>query len=91
MNSWLENEVSQPNCMVCDKVFPTKRNLIRYNNIHHGKHGKAVCNECDKTFSDEWKLNAHKKNHKKFPCDRCEKSFQFESIKELHIKINMKT
>ena len=56
-----------------------------------GKHGKAVCNECDKTFSDEWKLNAHKKTHKKFPCDRCEKSFQFESIKELHIKINMKT
>lgn len=80
-------ELLLPKCNVCDEVFPTKRNLMRHNNIQHKKHEQFVCNECEKTFSEEWKLNAHKKMHKKYPCDQCDKSFSFQSLKEKHIKI----
>ena len=43
--------------------------------------------ECDKSFREEWKINAHTKVHKKYPCDQCSKTFQYESIKQKHIKI----
>ena len=45
---------------------------------------KTKCNECERTFDGEWKLNAHRKNHKKYQCDQCEKSYKSEELKDKH-------
>ena len=45
--------------------------------INHKQKGKFECNECDKAFSEEWKLKAHEKSHKKYQCDQCDNKFQF--------------
>ena len=42
---------------------------------NHSKKGKFKCDDCEKSFNEEWKLNAHKKSHAVHYCDHCEKSF----------------
>ena len=51
--------------------FTTKRNLKKHNKINHKQQRKFECNECDKVYSEEWKLKANEKGHKKYQCDQC--------------------
>jgi hypothetical protein len=43
------------------------------NEIYH-------CDECEKVFNEEWKLNAHKRRHKTFNCNQCSKTFKTRDI-----------
>ena len=45
------------------------------------------CDECERNFKEEWKLNAHIKSHEKYSCDHCDKRFKFQDIRDKHVKI----
>ena len=49
--------------------------------------GTFECEFCEKTFNEEWKMDAHVKLHKKYSCDKCEKSFELKDIRDKHVRI----
>ena len=62
-----KNEDCKPKCIVCDKMFSTKKQQMKHNRINHLKPEQFEFIEGDKSFREEWKLNAHTKVHKKYP------------------------
>ena len=46
-----------------------------------------ACDECDKSFNQEWKLNAHKNTHKMHTCEQCDKTFKYQNLMEIHKQI----
>ena len=71
-------------CRGCGDKFDILKNLK-----DHKEEGcssdKIKCDECDKYFKDDDKLEDHKKKkHNKFECDECDKEFRFEVVLEKH-------
>ena len=61
-------------CEKWNKEFASEKQLRMHMKKHMAISTNFICNECERTFDGEWKLNAHRKNHKKFSCDQCENS-----------------
>ena len=50
------------NCVVCDKIFNTKRNMLRHENTHRGF--RFACDKCFANFTYKSDLTSHiKKMH----------------------------
>ena len=45
-----KNEEGKPKCFVCDKMFSTKKELMRHNRINHLKPDTFECMECEKSL-----------------------------------------
>ena len=85
-----ENTAPKKNVFICEKCeenFESFREMRNHVRKHRTKDDSLKCNECDRFFNEEWKLNAHKKNHHKHSCDRCDKTFKCEELKQKHIGI----
>ena len=74
-------------CLNVKNVKKFLREMRNHVRKHKSKDDSFQCNECDKFFDEEWKLNAHKKNHHKQSCDHCDKTFKCEEVKLKHIRI----
>ena len=48
--------------------------MNKHNKNQHKSNAKLKCDECERNFDEEWKLNAHIKIHKKYNCDQCDKT-----------------
>ena len=46
-------------CNLCDKDFETNKDIKEHRRSQHASDGKFTCDECNKLFDEEWKLNAH--------------------------------
>ena len=74
-------------CNKCDQEFANAHSLKTHKKIHAQSCMPLRCDDCEKTFNEEWKLTAHIRTHKKYSCDQCDKSFKFEDTRSKHIKI----
>ena len=74
-------------CNKCKQSFETLKDFKKHKNEHQIKHDVFECSKCDKTFDEEWKLNAHMKLHNKYQCDQCSKNFKDEELMRKHVKI----
>ena len=68
-------------CKTCDEKFGTVKEL---QNHKESCAGTYQCEECDKCFTEESKLDEHMKKHEKFPCDECDKVYDYEGTLEKH-------
>ena len=46
------------------------------------------CVQCEKEYSEEWKLKSHIKQTHRYKCDQCEKMFKYQDIMKKHILIH---
>ena len=79
-----KDEASKPECNVCDEAFSSKKQLMRNNKTYHAKTGQFDCANCEKSFNEEWKLDAHKKVH----VINVEKVFNMKVLKIYTPKLN---
>ena len=68
-------------CKTCDE---NSKNLKKHKDIH----GIFKCVQCEKEFTEQWKMIAHMKLHDKYQCEQCEKTFKYADIKKKHIQIS---
>ena len=59
----------------------------KHKDEHQIKQDVFNCSKCDKTFNEDWKLNAHMKLHKNYQCDQCSKNVKYEDLMRKHVKI----
>ena len=64
----------------CEKLKKQKNNKIASN-------GMFQCVQCEKEYSEEWKLKSHMKQTHRYKCDQCEKMFNYQDIMKKHILI----
>ena len=74
-------------CNNCDEVFVSLGDLKKHRKRHNSNQVMFQCDECERNFKEEWKLNAHIKSHEKYSCDHCDKRFKFQDIRDKHVKI----
>ena len=84
----IEKERRNQRCSNCDHKSENKINLKKHKNEHRSRSEIIKCEQCEKEFSEEWKLRAHEKKHKKYQCDQCDKTFEYLDIKKKHILIS---
>ena len=65
------------NCNSCEQQFEKQGDLKEHRTKQHASVGTFSCDECDKLFTEEWKLKAHVKSHNRFSCELCDKKFKF--------------
>ena len=71
-------------CRGCGDKFDILKN-IKDHKDEGCSSDKIKCDECDKYFKDDDKLEDHKKKkHSEFECDECDKEFRFEVLLEKH-------
>ena len=71
-------------CSKCGDKFETLKNF-QDDNEDCCSNFEYKCEECEKCFKDENKLQNHRdKMHVKFECDECEKVFKYEAVLEKH-------
>ena len=70
-------------CKMCEKSFPSVRDL---NTHHRAKHGIVKCHHCSKAFGTRTALDKHMYNHRNldFLCVICGKRFAFQSRLDQH-------
>ncbi|XP_060064728.1 uncharacterized protein LOC132545075 [Ylistrum balloti] len=64
------------NCKLCEYKTPRMFHIRRHLGVHYGNTNK--CEQCDKTFSDSYKLRLHvqvKHGNLRFDCDYCHRDF----------------
>lgn len=64
------------NCKLCDYKTPRMFHIRRHLGVHYGNTNK--CEQCEKTFSDSYKLRLHvqvKHGNLRFDCDYCHRDF----------------
>ena len=66
-----DTEKNSNHCDICDKVFITKKTLVKHRKIHNP--GKHECSICQKVFPLKGYLKRHQELHKgkKHECDIC--------------------
>ena len=74
-------------CNNCKQSFQTLKDFKKHKEEHHSKQDVFNCSKCDKTFNEDWKLNAHMKLHKNYQCDQCSKNFKYKELLRKHVKI----
>ncbi|XP_012284490.1 zinc finger protein 808-like, partial [Orussus abietinus] len=68
-------ESNEKACEICNERFHFVTRLVAHLRIVHGIHRPFKCNTCDKTYPQQFMLNAHvKKSHtpKTVPCGVCD-------------------
>ena len=88
-------KVGEFKCEQCDVTFTSSATLKEH---RVGKHSqKMICEHCEETFHEIWKLEKHLRTHNKLPkfkCDKCSKEFYIEwrlkKHQEMHLNINLK-
>ena len=73
-------------CKLCEQRFDKQGDLKEHKRNHHVSDGNFVCEQCDKSFAEEWKLTAHIKTHKSYPCNQCDKIFIHKETELKHIR-----
>lgn len=68
-------------CETCDKVFKSKKVLMRHLQSHEGD--EHACSECGKKFSQKTHLKVHMRSHftdeeKPFKCDHCGLQYAYQ-------------
>ncbi|XP_021372768.1 uncharacterized protein LOC110462865 [Mizuhopecten yessoensis] len=64
------------NCKLCEYKTPRMFHIRRHLGVHYGNTNK--CEQCEKTFSDSYKLRLHvqvKHGNLRFDCDYCHRDF----------------
>ena len=87
-----ENKLDSFDCKVCKSKFKQKRELKKHIGTEHPK--TLICQYCDESFDQSWKLETHLKTHeqaKSFKCDSCDKSFVLKWRLRTHKKIHENT
>jgi hypothetical protein len=59
--------------------FENYTELKKHMSAHKLNNDVFECNQCDKTFSEGWKMNAHSKTHK---------SYKYLKLMMMHTKIS---
>ena len=89
-NTTIPPTTSSPNkknhtvgCKMCEKSFPSVRDL---NTHHRAEHGIVKCHHCSKAFGTRTALDKHMYNHRNldFLCIICGKRFTFQSHLDQH-------
>ena len=78
-------------CLHCDKVFPSRKELIQHNRIHSSL--EYTCSICLKTFLRRNSYLRHIKSHKEPPsysCETCGKAFRYNCDLKRHKKTHTK-
>ena len=83
-----EREKSKHVCNKCDTNSEKVRNLKKHITVKKPTIGLLKCEQSEKVFVEEWKLNAHKKKHEKYPCEKCERTFNYLDTKNKHVLIS---
>ena len=74
-------------CAQCEQTCSTKKALKDHRKENHTK--SILCQLCDESFLENWKLETHLKTHaeaKKFKCDTCSKEFSLEWRMRKHME-----
>lgn len=74
-------------CLVCDKAFQKRTNLMDHLKIHAGVKSFR-CSICDKAFIQYGNLKAHMRIHTKerpYVCEICEKSYTQSSALKVRL------
>ena len=75
-------------CGECGTGFTKNEHLKRHTQNVHLKLKPIVCDECEMTFADKYKLNMHKRKHTgetPFLCTICAKGFKRKETLENHM------
>jgi hypothetical protein len=75
------------NCYKWDTSFGTFNELKKHKSEHEPQYEVNKCGQYEKTFDEEWKMNAHMKSYKNYPCSQCGKTFKYLEILKKHSKI----
>ena len=74
-------------CKKCDEELESVIELKKHKEEHDSCQEKFQCEECEKVFKENGKLEEHvKRVHTKFECDECDKIFDYEGILERHVE-----
>ena len=79
-------------CLICAKLFKTKKHLIWHRRYHQKDVEPSTCNICNKPFESKFRLDKHKLIHKyeNCTCAVCQQSFAGKDDLKLHISENHK-
>jgi hypothetical protein len=75
-------------CNTCKKDFESFKDLKKHKSEHETQNEIFTCSLCERTFNEDWKMNAHMKMHKNYNCDQCGKNFKYLELLNKHIKIS---
>ena len=78
-------------CLYCDKVFPSRKELINHNRIHSSL--EYTCSTCHETFSRHNSYLRHIRSHsqpKSLKCNSCAKEFRYKFNLKRHMKVHSK-
>ena len=87
----VHEKMNEHKCLMCDKLFVRKPNLVRHMNLIHDYENqkKFKCDSCDKTCSTNANLSKHvdavHRNLKNHKCCHCMKSFFAKSRLKNHV------
>ena len=77
-------------CELCGKSFLRKSYLQKHHNVEHTTNPvEKECDQCEKTFPNEYKLAIHVRSshhrERKFSCQYCHQKFITDRLKEEHV------
>ena len=74
-------------CNKCEKNLEGLENVRNPKEDDNSALQLFKCDQCEKEFNQNWKLNAHLKTCRMSKCDVCDKTFKYEELRKKHMLI----
>ncbi|KAK5640597.1 hypothetical protein RI129_011408 [Pyrocoelia pectoralis] len=80
-------------CLICKKLFPSRKPFTRHNRYNHSKDRKHPCEICGKRFVYQYEAKNHENVHipkikRIFECNICNNSYRSKTTLKIHVQVD---